>query len=75
MLSARHIVMPRWAKSRHTPERWANTSCAVVVEVLLPGLYSMLSWIQRITLRTREMPGASLPNRRCASAPSRSDSQ
>ena len=33
MFSARQKVMPRCAKSRHTPARCANTSCAVVFEL------------------------------------------
>ena len=57
MLSARQSVMPRCAKSRHTPARCTNTSCAVVVEVVLPGRYWIESWIQFTILRTRPMPG------------------
>jgi hypothetical protein len=62
ILSARQKVMPRWAKSRHTPARCRYTSCAVVVEKVLPGRYPISLRIHSTIACTRPMPGGWPPN-------------
>ena len=75
MLTARHSVIIRWAKSRQTPKPLSNASFAVHHDPVLPVRYSRWfhtqSWIATPSSKVR---GRS-PNNRHASALSTSDWQ